>query len=101
MTDADELRAYRIKELAELMSGISEGHYCAGWLIDLEYILWAMLQGGNREFGFSPVEQDDIDRMRELSGLVGGWIWWKDGEHPFIPLAEWETKYAMYRENHS
>lgn len=57
------------------MRNESEDRYAAGWLIDLEYMLW------------SEPEWEALGR------LVGGWWVWPER---FVPLEEWETMYAKH-----
>ena len=92
-------------ELAELMSDISEDQYCAGWLTDLEYDLWALLQSSNaqRVGAFGGTHPRDIRRLRELSAATNGWIVWADQADPdlqHIPLEKWEARYAAYLLRH-
>ena len=37
------------RELAEAMSDISEDAYCTGWMQDLEYGLWRIVETGRGE----------------------------------------------------
>ncbi len=87
-------------ELAESMSEISEDHFCAGWLIDLEYSLWGIVSGlSPNEFGFGPIEWWKIRRLKALSAATGGWIErLRDAEHEtFVPLEIWLTRFAAHR----
>lgn len=63
------------------MSDISENYWFAGWLIDLEFLLWDAIQGGTRDV----IAEEDLRDLAELSALVGGW---HDYDR-FIPLDEW------------
>lgn len=94
------------EKLRDLMSDISEDHYCAGWLIGLEFVLWRMVQGGSRHFGFGEVDPARVEKLRVLSRSVGGWWMWVDGETPlssgekFVEIAEWEKIYAEHEKEH-
>lgn len=87
--------------LESFMSEISELHYCAGWLIGLEFSLWSIMTTYHREFGLGPVSEANVARLRELHERAGGWWHWVDvpgnvmdsGEQ-FIPTAAWEAIYA-------
>ena len=84
-------------ELAELMSDISEDHYCAGWLIDLEYSLWSIVTGDSANtFGFGAIERWKIKRLKALSAATGGWIErQRDAEHEtFVPMEIWLKQFA-------
>ena len=88
-------------ELADLMSDISEDQYCAFWLSDLEYQLWALLHHDDSEkkIAFSKTHPRDIRRLRQLSAVTRGWIVWSDYGEPcrkHIPLGEWEAQYARH-----
>ena len=63
------------------MSEISESTWFAGWLINLEFILWDAIHGGPRD----ELAEEDLRELEELSALVGGW---HDYDR-FIPLDEW------------
>lgn len=75
------------------MSNISEDHYCAGWLIGLEYELWDIMNGAARNFGFGPISAQDMAKLRGLHERAGGWWVW-DGEGAgsgeiFVTTEEW------------
>lgn len=91
--------------LMHAMSDLSETYYCAGWLSGLEFSLWAALDGKSH-FGGSPLEREEIEKLKRLSEKCGGWIYWdtrhwnephRTGEvgETFIPLDEWK---AMFEE---
>ena len=63
------------------MSEISEDTWFAGWLIDLEFLLWDAIHGESH----NPFAENDLRDLAELSALVGGW---HDYDR-FIPLDEW------------
>ena len=71
--------------LRDRMSNISEDCYCAGWMSGLEYDLWKMVRGGDRSYGMCRVSDDDVEQLRVLSEMAGGW---HDGAR-FIPIDEW------------
>jgi len=86
--------------LAELMSEISEDHYCAGWLGDLEYSLWSIVTGASANmFGFGPIEWWKIKRLKALSAATGGWIeLQRHAEHEtFVPLDAWLPRFAAHQ----
>ena len=95
--------------LAGLMSGISEGYYCAGWLIDLEFSLWAVVVGDDPNyFGFGGLSEREIKNLRELSRRIDGWIVWNDGREDnsdewrrIVPMSEWQSMYAEYRKENA
>lgn len=82
--------------LMTLMSDISERCYCAGWSLGLENILWAMVvdPSAPREFGMDEVSDAEVEGMRELSRLIGGWIIYDraNGE-TFVTMEQWVAMY--------
>jgi hypothetical protein len=72
--------------LLKLMSWISEERWCAGWLRNLEYILWDAVTG--RREGICSLEE--IDELKYLSEKCGGWIIWHEQSRSekFLPMQE-------------
>ena len=71
------------------MSELSEHHWCAGWLIGLEFDLWMRLQSGKLgEYGMFELEEQDIARLRALSEQSGGWCEYER----WMPMDEWEER---------
>lgn len=80
--------------LVSLMSDISEDCYCAGWMSGLESDLWARMVGDlPPAYGQSEVAKDDLNRLRELSNMAGGFWVWNDGNE-FVSLDFWRREYA-------
>ena len=88
------------KRLLSLMSEISEDHYCAGWLSGLEYSLWqAVLQYPQPyEFGFGPIEEENVAELKDLAEELQEWAVWDDGElsEKLIPLADWQRIFTAH-----
>lgn len=91
-------------DLVSLMSDLSEEYWCAGWLMELEYLLWNQLHSGS---GFRPGNFADVLlRLHQLSQQVGGWYHWPrdDSNFPigdgpvFIGLDEWNLLYKAWKE---
>lgn len=85
--------------LESAMSAISEDYYCAGWLIGLEFSLWAMVLGGPRDFGIGTVTEEEIQELRRLSDACGGWIVWRQEDtfimgQRFMPMELWRAWFA-------
>lgn len=76
--------------LRDLMSRISEEHYCAGWLSGLEFTLYGMMHGDSRAFGMGDVSTEDVTQLWTLHQRCGGW-WYYDKEHGemFILTHDW------------
>lgn len=86
------------KLLRDTMSAISEDGYCAGWMMGLEYSLWAILVGDHSpDYGQVPVTPEEVAMLKGLSEAAGGWLVWDDASETddavLIPMAEWEQKY--------
>lgn len=80
--------------LAELMSDISEDHYCAGWLISLEYTLWEAVIDNKREFGFSDIPAYNLYLLATYADKFGGWVVWDAAKgHKFVPMDAWLKMY--------
>lgn len=81
--------------LAEYMSLISERCYSAGWLNNLEYVLWDTLSSGPRKYGHDFVTNYDIILLKEMSTEANSWIIFHDqfGETG-IDLNEWVILFA-------
>ena len=73
--------------LLALMTGISEEHWCAGWMSGLEFALWQaqpdMLYGQER------ISKRQARLLRLLSDECGGWWRWIDNGPQFITKSEW------------
>ena len=85
--------------LAETMSDLSEQTYCAGWMKNLEYGLWAALLGVADTHGLHfELSEAERAQLQTLSEACGGWIVFDEttGE-TWLPLAEWERRFAARR----
>lgn len=85
--------------LAKLMSAISEEYWCAGWMHNLEYMLWDVVSGKRKGL----CTPEEIEQLEYLSGKCGGWIVWDEqakGEK-FVPIQDWLRLYEAKREKTS
>jgi hypothetical protein len=81
-------------KLAEFMSEISENCYAAGWMHNLEYVLWHAVIDGQRKYGQSYITESDIKILIELSSDAGTWIVYDDRkEQTALSLKEWTEKF--------
>jgi hypothetical protein len=64
--------------LEEFMSEISEAGFSAGWMGDLEFDLWEILNGDKRRYGHHIITQDELDQLKSLSDKCGCWIVYDD-----------------------
>jgi hypothetical protein len=83
------------RQLSELMSGISERCYSAGWMQYLEYVLWDAVMSGPRNFGHGEITQEDINELTRISNRTKTWIVFDDiHEETAIPLERWEKQFT-------
>ncbi|RYZ90662.1 MAG: hypothetical protein EOP06_07645 [Proteobacteria bacterium] len=84
------------RKLAEVMSDISERCYSAGWMTNLEFVLWDVLITGERSYGHGKITAQDIVELTELSHRCAAWIYFHDDtEETAMDLSSW-TK--LFRE---
>jgi hypothetical protein len=89
-----DLKIYE-RELADYMSQISEQAYHAGWLAELEYILWSAVIGGKREFGRYFISDEDVETLRSLSAKCNCWIIFDDkNDETAIKLEDWKKMFS-------
>lgn len=86
--------------LYRLMREYSEDFHCAGWLSDLEFVVWDFAHNPNRQ-NTENTEAESLARwFRDLAILANGW--WVEPKptdedecrEAFIPLAEWMKRIA-------
>ena len=61
--------------LYQKMSAISQDCWAAGWMMGNEYALWDALHGASHRYGWSHISYEELEELRVLSELAGGWIW--------------------------
>lgn len=92
--------------LLNCMWAMSEHHYSAGWLSDLEHILWAHVVGTaqfREEDDYNRISPEEVTHLRELANEAQGW-WIYDDSAPglfgerFVDTSTW---LAMYDEKKS
>jgi hypothetical protein len=96
------------RRLLAIMRDMSETRWCAGWLGNLEFILWEFMNeipgDALGEFGSdNPFDKHDRARLREAYEAAGGWwIYWGKG-NVFLSSASWENYYSNHisAENHN
>ena len=85
------------RELAELMSRISEQMWRAGWMQGLEHELWAAMTAPAGKDGRLIPTQAQLDRLAQLSKDCGGWVVFDHKlEETFIPLGDWIARHAKW-----
>jgi hypothetical protein len=88
--------AVNAKRLLEMtLAEISEENYCAGWMMDLGYDIWAIIQGHRGcSYGMGSITKEQCTNLLQLALDAGGW--WGD-YGVFIPLEEWGQMYERRR----
>lgn len=85
--------------LLALMTGISEGLYCAGWMTGLEHACWEAREHGSVPYGMGSITLRQADLLRLLSEEADGWWAWDDSKGAvFVPLDEWRARGVTIRE---
>ena len=80
--------------LADVMSNISERCYYAGWMQNLEYVLWDATLTGPRQYGHDTISKQEIESLRELSKASQAWIIFDhENEETAIHLNDWKQKF--------
>jgi hypothetical protein len=77
--------------LLQMMRDISEDCWFAGWLHNLEFILWDAVKTGKVSWGEGLVKERDLIRMKYLHELACGWWILVKGEEieRFVSTEEW------------
>ncbi|UOQ67635.1 hypothetical protein [Hymenobacter volaticus] len=76
------------------MSDISEICYCAGWLLNLEYVLWNAVLTGPRKCGHGMITQEDIHELLALANRTDSWmVFDEETEETALALSFWRAKY--------
>jgi hypothetical protein len=89
--------------LLRMMSDFSQDYWCAGWLSGLEFTLWDAMRNGPMDSEWEQLEERDLNRMKSLHELAGGWWIWDDNEigNRFVTTDEWLKIYSQEKETGS
>ena len=80
--------------LADCMSSVSERCYYAGWMHNLEYILWDAVLHGQRHYGHGTISEEDVKTLQNLSKKADVWIIFDDEtEETALALEQWKQKF--------
>ena len=85
------------------MSELSDEVACAGWLKDLEHLLWhvahsaEVLPDSIDYSGFSDLPPLVREDLAWLSIMCGGWVHYGEGGTEFLPASAWEIEHARWR----
>ena len=88
--------------LADYMSEISERCYTAGWMTNLEYVLWDSFSSGPRKYGQDFITQQDINLLKKLTEAANSWIFFDDLlDEIALDLKDWEAKFINDKQNNT
>ncbi len=62
------------RKLLELMWKVAEEGWSTGWMQDLEFHLWRIMQTGPEKYGALFIDNGLIRELRDLSEETQGWI---------------------------
>jgi len=80
--------------LKEYMSELSEEAYEATWMMHLEYALWYCVLNGPKKYGRLDITEEQINQLKKLSDLCGGWVVWDISRDPeFVNIDNWHKIY--------
>lgn len=78
------------RELASLISLLSDSTYRASWMEDVEYRVWMAMHAADRRSGALLLTAEELRLLKEISERCGGWIVFDAvREEAFIGMAEW------------
>ena len=88
-------------ELQEAMAEISESVWCAGWLNDLGFILWAHINRDDRpNVNLARTSDDEYHRasfvrLTTAAATDGGWCYWPVGSDGvrYVSMEKWLPTY--------
>ncbi len=86
------------RELADFMSAISEEVCSAGWMVELEYVLWDALTDGRSVRGSLQLRGNERAELRRLCDACSGWVFFdeRSGE-TWLPIGEWERRFVAWK----
>ncbi len=86
-----------------MMSDISKEASCAGWMANLEYVLWDATLNGERKYGRYFITKKDINQLTALCEITNSWIYFDEsGEETAMPVKQWKEKFKKdVRDNQS
>jgi hypothetical protein len=84
------------RALATYMSDISEEFWCAGWMRDLEFMLWSVIEEGEA-YASLTLTRDQLATLKSLSNACKGWIVFRrDTQETFVSMPEWMQTFAAW-----
>jgi hypothetical protein len=98
---SDTLKEVGKEWLLYELEEISEDHYCAGWMMNLEYDIWHRIQQlpNEHRYGMGTIPEKRLLKMKEVAEQLDGWWIYRD-DRVFVPMAEWLPMYKAHAEKH-
>ena len=79
------------RELAKYMCELSEIAFTAGWVDNLEFGLYKIMNEESERFGRLESSPQIVDRLKVLSSKAGGWIVFDEAkEETFVNWEKWK-----------
>ena len=97
-SDRTEVPHY-VELLIDYIAQLSDSHACAGWLSDIEFMVYATMIGdswnGDDPHGFGDLDDESLDDLRFLLERSGKWPCWIDDDRGVqaITLSDWKSTY--------
>jgi hypothetical protein len=85
--------------LIDYIAQLSYSHACAGWLSEIEFMVYATMIGdswnGDDPHGLGDLDDESLDDLRFLLERSGKWPCWIDDDRGVqaITLSEWKSIY--------
>lgn len=84
------------RALATYMSDLSEELWCAGWMRDLEFMLWSVVEGEDACASLT-LTRDQVAKLKSLSNACKGWIVFRrDTKETLVSMPEWMHLFAAW-----
>jgi hypothetical protein len=84
------------RALATYMSDLSEEFWCAGWMRDLEFMLWSVIEGKEADASLT-LTRNQLATLKSLSNACKGWIVFRrDTQETFVSIPEWVQLFAAW-----
>ena len=95
--------------LRDYMRELSESCSCAGWLVELEFLLWyrvtttaALPAHRDGMGGVTSLSDGCLGDLEFLARRAGGWWAWSDAEGPkFVTMETWLLRYDAWVADHA
>lgn len=94
----------RLEALEDVMCGISDDLFAAGWLDGLEYNLWAIVVGDPlpeaHHPGYERLTEQQFKALRDAFVSAGHWLHYTSTGVQPVETVEWYRLYKAWRASH-